>query len=58
MRALSRKEIDRILAKGRILLDHEITAILDEFQEKQPEIYQAIYIPKKKNVRAGTTYLN
>ena len=43
MRALSKKEIDRILAKGRMLLDQEITAILDEFQKKQPEIYQAIY---------------
>ena len=43
MRALSKKEINRILAKGRMLLDQEITAILDEFQKKQPEIYQAIY---------------
>jgi len=43
MRHLSRKEIDRILAKGRILPVQEVAAILDEFQEKQPEIYQAIY---------------
>ena len=26
-----------------MLLDREITAILDEFQKKQPEIYPAIY---------------
>jgi len=43
MRALSKKEINRILAKGRILPEQEVAAILDEFQEKQPEIYQAIY---------------
>ena len=43
MRALSKKEINRMLAKGRTLSEQEITAILDEFQEKQPEIYQAIY---------------
>ena len=43
MRALSKKEINRMLAKGRTLSEQEITAILDEFQKKQPEIYQAIY---------------
>jgi len=43
MRALSKKEIIRMLAKGRTLSEQEITAILDEFQEKQPEIYQASY---------------
>jgi len=37
MRPLSKKKINRML------LEREITAILDEFQEKQPEIYQAIY---------------
>jgi hypothetical protein len=43
MRSLSKQEIDRILARGRMLSDLEITAILDEFQEEQPEIYRAIY---------------
>ena len=43
MRPLSKKKINRMLAKGRTLSEQEITAILDEFQEKQPEIYQAIY---------------
>ena len=43
MRLLSPKEIDRILALGRMLSDQEITTILDEFQEEQPEIYRAIY---------------
>jgi len=43
MRPLSKKKINRMLAKGRTLSEQEITAILDEFQKKQPEIYQAIY---------------
>jgi hypothetical protein len=43
MRPLSRKEIDRILGKGRILPEQEVAAILDEFQEKQPEMCVAIY---------------
>jgi hypothetical protein len=43
MRSLSEKEIDRILARGRMLSDRDITTMLDEFQKEQPEIYRAIY---------------
>jgi len=43
MRQLTKKEIDRILARGKMLSELEITAILDEFQEEQPEIYRAVY---------------
>jgi len=43
MRSLSKQEIDAILARGRMLSDLEITAILDELQQQQPEIYRAIY---------------
>lgn len=43
MRSLSDKEIERILARGRMLSDRDITTLLDEFQKEQPEIYRAIY---------------
>jgi hypothetical protein len=43
MGSLSKREIDRIVAWGQMLSDPEITTILDEFQEEQPEIYRAIY---------------
>lgn len=34
MRSLSGKEIDRILARGRMLSDRDITTRLDEFQKE------------------------
>jgi hypothetical protein len=43
MRPLSKKEINRMLMQGRMLSEREITSMLDEFQEEQPEIYQAIF---------------
>ncbi len=43
MRVLSKNEINRILSQGRMLSEREVTAILDEFEREQPEIYQAIY---------------
>jgi hypothetical protein len=43
MRTLSKKEINGILMKGRMLSSKEITDIMDEFQKNQPEIYQAMY---------------
>ncbi len=43
MRPLLRKEIDRMIAQGRMLPEKDGTAILDEFEEQQPDIYQAIF---------------
>jgi hypothetical protein len=43
MTTLSRKEINRILTKGRMLSSQEVTEILDEFQKDQPDIYAVIY---------------
>ncbi|MCX5873053.1 MAG: hypothetical protein NTY51_07435 [Deltaproteobacteria bacterium] len=43
MRTLSKKEINQILTKGRRLSSLQITDILDDFQEDQPEVYQTIY---------------
>ena len=43
MRILAKKEIDRILMKGRMLSSKEVTKILDEVQKNQPDIYETIY---------------
>lgn len=43
MRSLYKDEIRRMLAQGKMLPESEVTAILDEFEEDQPDIYQAIF---------------
>jgi hypothetical protein len=43
MRLLSKEEIRRMLALGKMLPESDGTAILDEFEEVQPDIYQAIF---------------
>jgi hypothetical protein len=43
MRLLSKKEINRIRTDGKRLSSEQITAILDEFERDQPEIYRTIY---------------
>ena len=43
MRVLSKNEIDEMIFQGKSLSETEITAILDEFEKDQPEIYRAIY---------------
>ena len=43
MRTLSKREINQILMKGRMLSSKEVTKILDEFQKNQPDIYSVIY---------------
>ncbi len=43
MRVLSRKEINCILSDGKLLSGCEMTTILDEFENEQPEFYHAIY---------------
>jgi len=42
MRALSESEITRIIQEGKKLSEEEGTAVLDQFEQGQPEIYQAI----------------
>jgi hypothetical protein len=42
MRLLSKEEIRRVLSLGKMLPENDGTAILDEFEEAQPDIYQAI----------------
>lgn len=44
MRDLSRTEVEEMIAQGRKLSEQVITALLDEFQEDQPQIYQAIFV--------------
>ena len=43
MRLLSKEEIRRMLALGKMLPENDATTILDEFEEDQPDIYQAIF---------------
>jgi hypothetical protein len=45
MRALSESEITRIIQEGKKLSEEEGTAVLDQFEQEQPEIYQAIFGP-------------
>ena len=45
MRVLSENEINRIIQKGKKLSEDEGTAVLDQFEQEQPEIYQAIFGP-------------
>jgi len=43
MRDLSKTEVEKMLVRGRALSEDVITALLDEFQKEQPEIYEAIF---------------
>jgi len=43
MRLLSREEIDRMLVQGKMLPEKDCIAILDEFEDVQADIYQAIF---------------
>jgi hypothetical protein len=45
MRVLSESEINRIIQEGKKLSEDEGTAVLDQFEQEQPEIYQAIFGP-------------
>jgi len=45
MKALSENEITRIVQEGKKLSEEQGTAVLDQFEQKQPEIYQAIFGP-------------
>ncbi len=42
---ISKSEITRSIREGRKLSEEEGTAVLDQFEEEQPEIYQAIFGP-------------
>jgi hypothetical protein len=43
VRLLSKSEIVSIVQEGKRLSEQDGTAILDEFEEKQPHLYQAIF---------------
>jgi hypothetical protein len=45
MRVLSEREINQIIQEGKKLSEEEGTAVLDQFEQEQPEIYQAIFGP-------------
>jgi hypothetical protein len=43
VRALSKNEIANIVQEGKRISEKEGTAILDQFEKSQPELYQAIF---------------
>jgi hypothetical protein len=43
MRILNRIEVEEIIAEGRSASEQEITAMLDELEEKHPGVYRVIY---------------
>jgi hypothetical protein len=43
MRNLERIEVEEIVSKGRMASEQEITAMLDELEEKHPGVYRMIY---------------
>jgi len=43
MRILERIEVEKIISKGRMAPEKEITAMLDELEEKHPGVYRMIY---------------
>jgi hypothetical protein len=42
---ISKSEITRSIREGKKLSEEEGTAVLDQFEQEQPEIYQAIFGP-------------
>lgn len=43
MRVLSKEEIESLITRGRKLSEKEGIALLDEFEKKQPDLYEFMY---------------